>query len=253
MVCLLPASGFFGAEVQRSAEVDKVAADVAALLECTAEPMLAHVHSEGDVRHFVFVTPADHSPTSGTLPPTADNPRGVAWRLDAALGDGDQRLYAALALRRLAHVFAPVEGDTAVVGVSGAPRPLVKNADARRWARAVSTGDADKQWKAFLAADREAARRFRAALVACDRGDGAMIEWAATVASVADISHDIINPIQGIPLMPEAALWAPLPNIYEVPDPLPLTSQMLVRLPPQSIPPGPIPTHASARLSRAGS
>lgn len=55
--------------------------------------------------------------------------------------------------------------------------------------------------------------------------------------------------MQGIPLMPGTALWAPLPDIYAVPDPLPLTSQILVRLPAQSVPPGSLPTHASEALA----
>ena len=248
-VLLLPRRGFFGVAVKPTSDLDKAAASAAALLACSSEPMLAHTHASGDERHFVFVAPADHLPVSAALasePPKSSHP---AWLTEAQLGASEQRLYASLALRRLRHIFSPVERDAAVVGVSGPSRPLVPNADARRWARAEPTDAAAAEWSAFLERDALEAAAFKKELAACDRGDGRMLEWSATVSSVAAIAHDVTPPPQGLPQMPAEAMWAPFPDLLSVPKPLPLTSQMLARLPPQSVPPGPIPTHATEALA----
>ena len=77
-----------------------------------------------------------------------------------------------------------------------------------------------------------------------DTGNGRMSQWAATVQCVADIAHELEVPPQGIPFIPDNLLFAILPDVY-VNSPLPLTSQMLVRLPPQAWPPNcPLPSQA---------
>ena len=248
-VLLLPKVGFFGSEVNATSDLDKAAARAAALLACSSEPMLAHTHAAGDQRHFVFVAPADHQPWSAALPSNPPNSAEPAWLSEADLGASERRVYAALALRRLRHVFTAVTGDSAVVGISGPPRPLVPNSDARRWARAPPSPAAVREWQAFLKRDKLEAEAFKRELAASDRGDGRMLEWSATVSSVADVAHDIAVPSQGLPKMPPEALWAPFPDLLAVRKPLPLTSQMLARLPPQSVPPGPIPKHANQALA----
>ena len=243
-VLLLPRVGFFGSAVWQCEDLDAAAYKVASLLACRTEPMLAHIHSEEGVKHFVYVAPPDYAPTYPTLhknPPKSSCP---AWRTEEELGDSDQRVYASLALRRLTHVFTPTTGDTAIVGVSGPPRPLVANAEARLWARTEPSEAAAAEWEAFLEQDALEAAGFKSELAAADRGDGRMIEWAATVSSVRTIAAEITPPPQGLPVMPQGAMWLPFPDLLAVPDPLPLTSQMLARLPPQSVPPGPLPKHA---------
>lgn len=63
------------------------------------------------------------------------------------------------------------------------------------------------------------------------------------------IADEVVWPSQGAPRPPAGAQWAQLPDIYAIPEPLPLTSQMLARLPPQALPPGPMPMMASDLLS----
>ena len=248
-VLLLPQGTYFGVEVAAAADLDKAAAAVASLLACRSEPMLAHTHASGEERHFVFVAPSDHLPCSAGLPTEPPNSSRPAWLSEAQLGASKRRVYASLALRRLRHVFEPVGGDAAIVGVSGPPKPLVPNADARQWARAEASSEAALEWAAFMERDKLEASGFKAALAELDRGDGRMREWSATVASVAAVAGDVTPPPQGLPQMPPEAMWAPFPDLLSVPEPLPLTSQMLARLPPQSVPPGPIPKHATEALA----
>ena len=247
-VLLLPDYGFFGTAVVPTADLDKAAAGVASLLGCSSEPMLAHTHASGDTRHFVYVSPADHAPCAASLashPPNSDKAR---WVTEAQIAGSPERVYASLALRRLDHIFRPVGGDDAAVGVSGPPIPCVPERTSREWMRAPAHPEVEREWRAFVERDKLEAEAFKKELVACDRGDGRMIEWSATITSVADIEHELVPPPQGLPQMPPKALWAPYPDLLAVPKPLPLTSHMLARLPPQSVPPGPIPKHASEAL-----
>ena len=104
------------------------------------------------------------------------------------------------------------------------------------------------EWAALLRKDEEAAARLKDALRVAAAGDDRVDLYVQTVVSMRELGSDVTFPAQGRPRIPAGAQWTLLPDIYAVPDPLPLTSQMLARLPPQALPPGPIPTHANQIL-----
>ena len=100
----------------------------------------------------------------------------------------------------------------------------------------------------MLDKDAKAAARFTAALRSRDSGDGKMRDWGATTISMATVAKEVQWPPSGPPAVPAGAQWALLPDIYASTR-MPLTSQMLARLPPQALPPGPMPTKASELLA----
>lgn len=237
---LLPCHALFGLELSPDADPEPPARHIAAVLTCAA-PMLAHVHSTDSSRHFIYVAPPL------TSPPAPAAFEDVAWVTETSLADSPTRLLVAIALRRFRHVFEPVAGVDAVIGVSGPPVPLTRNPEASRWRDASPTPSALYEWRAFLDDDAAAAARFAEELRRLDRGDGKLAQWAAAVQCVRDFAHEVDTPPQGLPRVAPELLWAILPDIY-VPDPLPVASHMLVRLPPQSLPPGPMPAHATEAL-----
>ena len=79
----MPDFGFFGTSVDPTSDLDKVAAGVAALLACTSEPMLAHTYASGATRHFVYVAPADHLPTSSSLLSAPPGSEKACWMTEA--------------------------------------------------------------------------------------------------------------------------------------------------------------------------
>ena len=78
-----------------------------------------------------------------------------------------------------------------------------------------------------------------------------MANWALNVKSTRDVAHEIPIPPQGRVRLDPSLRWLLLPE-YFMPYPLPYTSQMLVRLPAQQVPPGFIPGHVSESIEAWG-
>ena len=250
MHALLPPHSFYGSAVPEGADLDAAAARVARSAACTMEPMLAHKALEGGVAHYIYVVPPNTSPDPDDLLHQGDHPLHRAeWTPETTLADSYRRVYTSLALSRFSHVFLPAHGVGAVIGVSGPPIPLSKEPNSCAWRRGEVAPGGQNAWRSLLTRDGAAAAKLKAELRNLDNGDGHMLEWATTITSIRSVAAALDLPPQGPPPIPQGAQWTRLPDIYEVPDPLPLTSQMLARLPPQALPPGPLPTHASEILT----
>ena len=236
---LLPSEGFLGRELKTGVDPVHVARDLATSLTITTEPCVVHSTESNGLRTFLFAVPSP-------VPPPSDNSLNLpaSWHDELSLADTPRRLYVSLAARRVWHLFFAVEGDLAHIGTSGPPVPLDDSPEARAWQRQPASRQADEQWRDFLRNDAERAQSLAAAMRSIDRGDGSMKQWAITTRSAADIAHELEVPPQGVPFIPDNLLFAILPDIY-IDSPAPLTTQMLVRLPPQAWPPDcPLPTRA---------
>ena len=135
-----------------------------------------------------------------------------------------------------------------MVGVSGAPTPLVKGAESAAWRRDSGANASALAWASYFMRDDAATAALRAELRALDPGDDSLTVWATAASPCSEVAAEVQWPPQGPPKPPPGTQYALLPDIYAVPDPLPLTSQMLARLPPQALPPGPLPTKATQLL-----
>ena len=71
--------------------------------------------------------------------------------------------------------------------------------------------------------------------------------WAEQVQSALDVSSELPVPVQGRVVLHPSLRWALLPESF-VPAPLPYTAAMLISIPPQRAPAGPLPRHVSDAL-----
>ena len=246
LLALIPDGALFGTEIRDKTDRDAAAINTARALACTAEPLLAHTEARGTVRHYVYAVPPSELPRATDL-----SFEDVAWQRPSRPRQCDTAyLYVAFALHRIRHIFFPAVRGAEVIGTLGNAEPLIRSATASAWQRQPPVRSADERWRALMARDAAAATSFQTELRTLDRGDGNMREWAAATRAIKDYGDELVLPPQGRPRTPAGAQWTLLPDIYQVvPDPLPLTSQMLARLPPQALPPGPLPTHASEILT----
>ena len=134
-----------------------------------------------------------------------------------------------------------------VIGALGEAVPLVPNTMGSAWSSAPDDAAAPAEWLLFLERDAQAAARLAAAMTTWTAGDGRLANWALNVKSTRDVAHEIPMPPQGRVRLDPSLRWLLLPE-YFMPYPLPYTSQMLVRLPAQQVPPGFVPTHVSEAM-----
>ena len=121
------------------------------------------------------------------------------------------------------------------IGVWALPRPAVRFRTAREWARKAD-GESKRiasEWQSFLEAERLRGTELRLALKKADAGDGELIAIADSVITAFEIAGELPMPRQGFPSFDSHRLGS-LPFIR----PLPLTTNWLVKLPPQPRPPG---------------
>ena len=185
-----------------------------------------------------------------TAPPSAAGGMrigDVAWRTLGDLHGVKAFAYASLAMRRELQLRQASGDAPLVIGALGDAVPLVPNAMGSAWSSAPDDAAAPAEWLLFLERDAQAAACLAAEMTRLDAGDGRLANWALNVKSTRDVAHEIPVPPQGRVRLDPSLRWLLLPE-YFVPYPVPYTSQMLVRLPAQQVPPGFVPTHVSEAM-----
>ena len=241
---LVPDDGLIGVTIDEKSRSEPEASRLALTLGCGPGPTLVNttLNSGGGTDYlFALAAPGD---------PSASHTRkckGVAWRTYHELTLSPDTAFAAHCLHRIAQRAVTTTAAPVSVGALGPPVPLISNAEAHAWAAAEDDPAAHHAWLTFLDRERAAGEELAAAMRSVDVGNGRMREWAHNVTSAKDIANELPIPPQGLIRLHPSLRWTLLPE-YFVPAPLPYTSQMLARLPPQRLPPGFIPTHVTESL-----
>ena len=243
IMALVPDSGFFGVACTKG-QLAEQSARLAREAGVSAATNLVNVSMNSlEGRDYVFSAVAKAPPSAAGAMRRGE----VEWRTLENLQGATAFAYAALAMRRELQLRQASGGAPLVIGALGDAVPLVPNSMGTAWNSAPDDAAAPAEWLLFLERDAQAAGRLAAAMTKLDAGDGRLANWALNVKSTQDVAHEIPVPPQGRVRLDPRLRWLFLPE-YFVPYPLPHTSQMLVRLPPQQIPPGFVPRHVSEAM-----
>ena len=243
IMALVPDVGFFGVACTKG-QLAVQSARLAREAGVSAATNLVNVSMNSlEGRDYVFSAVAKAPPSAAGLSRLGD----VEWRTLGNLHGVKSFAYASLAMRRELQLRQASGGAPLVIGALGEAEPLVPNSMGSAWSSAPDDAAAPAEWLLFLERDAQAAARLAAAMTKLDAGDGRLANWALNVKSTRDVAHEIPIPPQGRVRLDPRLRWLLLPE-YFVPYPLPYTSQMLVRLPAQQVPPGFVPRHVSEAM-----
>ena len=220
---------------------EQAAVWVATILFC--HQSVCHVHTvsntAGGFDH-VFAAVPRAPPSAAT-----NDGHGVQWQpLDTIPPD---QPYAGLAIRRMLQSAQTVMDSGAIIGALGPAVLMVNGAAADSWDAKDQSPEAKLRVEAFLARDAKTSTAIAEALRRADTGTGSLRAWASNTTSAADYASEMPVLTAGIPEICPELRWALFPE-YFVPAPMPYTSQMLVKLPEQRVPPGWSVTHVTEYL-----
>ena len=140
-------------------------------------------------------------------------------------------IHASAAAMRLRELQGPLRESSLLHGTGGNARAIKRHRASHLW---KTSTDIESQFEDFLREDKEVCERFARLLSDRDSGDGVLHMFAAKLKCASDLQQSIPWPAQGLPDYTDGALL-----LAKVPQrPPPLTTEMLVRLPPQRVPPG---------------
>jgi len=158
----------------------------------------------------------------------------AAWCSIGAIADTPAYEPAVHAMTRIRDMGEPAPDSGLQIGIWQRARPVIKARAARAWQAASENPAAKAEWAAFMVAEKGRGRSLHAAFLAADNGNGRLAGYAEQIRTACDYAAVLDRPLQGLPSFADRNLL-----LHPYPErPPPLITAWLVRLPPQSVPPG---------------
>ena len=235
----VPMAGLFGVVAASASQplLDQ-AIEAAKFLSGASNPYLAG-YTRDAYAHAIFAVPVLRIPhkiltNSSELSAARAAGTRTAWCLAHALGEEPMYEYTLRAVNRLRAMKEPVADSGLRIGTWQRAVPTTPHRADAIWQRKEQKESTKTEWADFIAKEEARGAEIRAALVAADNGDGALVLWAENVRTAADLISDLLPPPQGIPDFTLDTL-----RLVEFPrPPPPIGTEWLHSVPPQCVPQG---------------